>query len=123
MKKDEVRRQYTREFKMEAAGLVLRGDKPATVIARDLGIGVSLLYRWKGDYQADKDNSFPGSGHLQNPDDERVRADTARGLPQPCRPGSSSNIALPFSRHPVLLGTVYHSRHNVPHGSHIWQSL
>ena len=74
MKKDEVRRQYTREFKKEAIGLVLRGDKPATVIARDLGIGVSLLYRWKGDYLADKDNSFPGSGHLQNPDDERVRS-------------------------------------------------
>ena len=71
-KKD--RKQYSREFKLEAVGLVIRGEKPATVIARDLGIGVSLLYRWKRDYLADKEHSFPGSGLLQNPEDERVRA-------------------------------------------------
>ena len=73
MKSSVVRKQYSREFKMEAVGLVIRGEKPATVIARDLGIGVSLLYRWKRDYLTDKEHSFPGSGHLQNPEDERVR--------------------------------------------------
>lgn len=73
MKSEQVRKQYSREFKLEAVGLVIRGEKPATVIARDLGVGVSLLYRWKNDYLADKDHSFPGSGHLQNPEDERVR--------------------------------------------------
>ena len=74
MKSERTRRQYSREFKMEAIGLVIRGEKPATVIARDLGIGVSLLYRWKRDYLEDKEHSFPGTGHLQNPEDERVRA-------------------------------------------------
>jgi transposase len=73
MKSNGIRKQYSRGFKMEAVGLVIRGEKPATVIARDLGIGVSLLYRWKRDYLADKDHSFPGTGHLQNPEDERVR--------------------------------------------------
>lgn len=73
MKSEKARRQYSREFKLEAVGLVIRGEKPATVIARDLGIGVSLLYRWKRDYLEDKEHSFPGTGHLQNPEDERVR--------------------------------------------------
>lgn len=73
MKSNRIRKQYSREFKLEAVGLVIRGEKAATVIARDLGIGVSLLYRWKRDYLEDKDHSFPGTGHLQNPEDERVR--------------------------------------------------
>jgi len=73
MKTEKIRKQYSRKYKLEAVGLVIKGEKPATVIARDLGIGVSLLYRWKSDFLADKDHSFPGSGHLQNPEDERVR--------------------------------------------------
>jgi len=74
MKSSVIRRQYSREFKMEAVGLVLRGNKPATEVAEDLGVGVSLLYRWKRDYLSDKENAFPGTGHLQDPEDEKVRA-------------------------------------------------
>lgn len=73
MKSEGIRRQYSREFKMEAVGLVLQGNKPATEIAVELGVGVSLLYRWKRDYLAAKDKAFPGTGHLQTPEDERVR--------------------------------------------------
>ena len=68
------RKHYSREFKLEAVGLVIRGENSAANIANDLGISVSLLYRWKRDYLADKENAFPGSGHLQDPEDERVRA-------------------------------------------------
>lgn len=67
------RRQYTREFKVEAVEFLLHGDKTAIEIARDLGIRTELLYRWRRSYLGDQDHSFPGSGHLQNPDDERVR--------------------------------------------------
>ena len=74
MKTNGIRKQYSREFKLEAVGLVLRGKKPATKIADDLGVGVSLLYRWKKDFMADKEHAFPGTGHLQDPEDERVRA-------------------------------------------------
>ena len=74
MKTEGIRRQYSREFKMEAVGLVLQGNKPATEIAAELGVGESLLYRWKRDYLAAKDKAFPGTGHLQNTEDERVRA-------------------------------------------------
>lgn len=68
-----IRRQYTKAFKVEAVELLLRSDKTAMAIAGDLGIRVELLYRWKGEYLNDKKNSFPGTGHLQDPEEERIR--------------------------------------------------
>ena len=67
------RRQYTREFKLETVEFLLRGDKTGVEVARDLGIRVDLLYRWKKEYLNDKNHSFPGAGHLQNPEEERIR--------------------------------------------------
>ena len=67
------RRRFTKEFKTEAVELALRSEKTMRTIAKDLGIRVELLYRWKGDYLANKDHAFPGSGHLHDPDEERVR--------------------------------------------------
>ncbi len=67
------RRQFTREFKLETVEFLLRGDKPGVEVARDLGIRTELLYHWKRAYLNDKDHSFPGTGHLQNPEEERVR--------------------------------------------------
>ena len=67
------RRQYTREFKLETVEFLLRGDKTGVEVARDLGIRVDQLYRWKKEYLNDKNHSFPGIGHLQNPDEERIR--------------------------------------------------
>jgi transposase len=40
------RRKHSNEFKMEAVGLAERGDVPVRQVARDLGIGESLLHRW-----------------------------------------------------------------------------
>ena len=45
MKKIE-NRKHSDEFKKEAVRLVLESGKPKTVIARELGINVSLLYAW-----------------------------------------------------------------------------
>lgn len=74
MFENKGRRQYTREFKIEAVELALRGDKTGKEVALDLGIGADLLYRWKREYLADKETSFPGTGHLQDPEEERIRA-------------------------------------------------
>ena len=57
------RRQYTREFKLETVEFLLRGDKTGVEVARDLGIRVDTLYRWKKEYLNDKNHSFPGAGH------------------------------------------------------------
>ena len=38
---------YSREFKLEALRLAAVGDKPATQVARELGIRVNQLGKWK----------------------------------------------------------------------------
>jgi transposase len=38
---------YSREFKVEALRLARVGDKPKTQVARDLGIRVNQLQKWK----------------------------------------------------------------------------
>ena len=69
----EQRRQFTKEFKAEAVELALRSNKAMIEIAGDLGIRPELLYRWKSEYKANKEQAFPGSGHLHDPEEEQVR--------------------------------------------------
>ena len=73
MKEIRKRRQYTREFKAETIEFLLRGEKSTVEVARDLGIRAELLYRWKREYLNDKEHSFPGAGHLRDPEDEKIR--------------------------------------------------
>ena len=67
----KTRRNYTREFKLEALRL-LETSKSAPQIERDLGIGKGNLYRWKQKLAADGKDAFPGQGRLA-PDQERIR--------------------------------------------------
>jgi len=73
MNEIKTRRQFTREFKLETVEFLLRGTKSAIDVARDLGISTGLLHRWKREYLNDKNHSFPGTGHLQDPEEERIR--------------------------------------------------
>lgn len=68
------RRQRSKEFKREAVTLVLKGEKTIKQIAFELDIHANMLSRWKQEYLSDEDHSFPGPGHLQDPDEERIRA-------------------------------------------------
>ena len=43
--------RFTREFKREAVRLVLTSGRPRTEIAEDLGVGLSSLTRWIGQYR------------------------------------------------------------------------
>lgn len=69
----KTRRQYTREFKVEAAKLSYNSDKPVEQIARDLGVSQSSLNRWRNEYRADPDQAFPGQGQLKERDQEVVQ--------------------------------------------------
>ncbi len=73
MTEKQNRRTYSKEFKRDAVELLLRKEKPTAEIAHDLGIRSELLNRWKVEYLASQATSFPGSGHLKDPDAERLR--------------------------------------------------
>jgi len=65
------RRKFDTQFKMEAVRLVLNG-KSIKQVASDLGIGASVLARWRREYLVDTQHAFPGKGHLK-PEDEEMR--------------------------------------------------
>lgn len=66
------RRSYSREFKLEAVGLVKEGGLSVAQAARDLGIHESALWRWKKQYEDDPAQAFPGKGNLK-PEEAELR--------------------------------------------------
>ena len=68
----KARKQYTREFKMEAVRLLETSGKSAVQLERELGIGHGNLWRWKRHFAADGEDAFPGHGRL-TPEQERLR--------------------------------------------------
>ncbi len=46
--------RFTTEFKREAVRLVLSSGRPQTEIAEDLGVGLSSLTRWIGQYRGEE---------------------------------------------------------------------
>ncbi len=58
------RRNYTREFKVEAVRPIAAEGKSLAEIARELGLGESLLRSWKTALAAEGEQAFPGKGHL-----------------------------------------------------------
>ena len=52
-------RSYTQEFKLEAIRLMDDADHPAIQIARDLGIRVNQLYKWKKQLEDKSKSAFP----------------------------------------------------------------
>jgi transposase len=66
------RKQYTREFKLEAVRLLETGARSASEIERELGIGRGNLWRWKRKLAANGEDAFPGHGRL-TPEQEELR--------------------------------------------------
>ena len=54
--------RYPKEFKIEAVRLLNLRDKPASELARELGVKRTLLYRWKEQSEARGESAFSGSG-------------------------------------------------------------
>ena len=51
MKSKQVRRKYDEGFKIEALGMVT-GGRSAADVARSLGIGENLLYKWRAEQKS-----------------------------------------------------------------------
>jgi len=66
------RRQYTKEFKIEAVRLIIEEGRPISEVARELGTAQSLLHRWEKKSEEGKIDPFPGQGRL-SPEDEELR--------------------------------------------------
>lgn len=73
----EKRRQFTREFKLEAVRMVTSGERKLEELARDLGVRPDMLRGWKkqaeGRAGLKADDVFPGNGKLTSKDEE-IRA-------------------------------------------------
>jgi transposase len=63
---------YSREFKVEALRLAAIGDKPATQVARELGIRVNQLGKWKAQLEREALTGMPAK-RGRAPDDEVAR--------------------------------------------------
>jgi len=67
------RKQYSKEFKLDAVSLVLEQGYSRTEAAKSLSINAPMLSRWIKEYQADEDDqAFRGNGKL-TPEQEEIR--------------------------------------------------
>ncbi len=74
------RKTFTPEFKREAVQLLESGSRPASQIARELGIKRNQLYKWQTEVKARGGAAFPGSGMRGTRSDEvsRLKQELAR---------------------------------------------
>ena len=67
------RKKFTKEFKLEALRVMEESGKPASDVARELGIRRNQLYKWQEKFRLNGNESFPGSGRRPAKDDEVAR--------------------------------------------------
>ena len=60
---EKKRRQYSAEFKKEAVGLVTNQGYSVAEAAKNLGIYVGILNRWRREQLKAPQNAFPGTRH------------------------------------------------------------
>ncbi len=75
-----VRRQFSREFKLEAVRLVKERGVAVVQASRDLDVGESILRRWIKELTSDPGQAFPGQGQLKPEQQEidRLRREVAK---------------------------------------------
>ena len=67
------RRKFDKEFKKEAARLVIEEGRSIREVANNLGVIETVLGRWVKEYEASPQGAFPGKGRMRL-DDEETRA-------------------------------------------------
>ena len=66
------RKQYSKEFKLDAISLVLDQGYTRTQAAHSLGINANMLRRWIQEQHSDDGHAFRGNGKM-TPDQEEIR--------------------------------------------------
>jgi len=64
------RRKYTREFKVEAVGLLTEQRYSLREAAESLGVSVNSLRAWRKAFEEEGHKAFPGNGNLSSADEE-----------------------------------------------------
>ncbi len=62
------RRNFSREFKLEAVRLAQESGHPLNKVARELDINPRLLYRWTRDHRLAQENAISSPGPLTERD-------------------------------------------------------
>ena len=75
-----TRRQFSREFKLEAVKLVTQRGVSVAQTARDLGVHENVLRKWVREASADPQHAFPGQGVMkpEQAEIERLRKEVAK---------------------------------------------
>jgi len=68
----QIRKTYTREFKLEALQLVKTSGKSISQIERDVGLSQGTLFHWRQQFTQQSTEAFLGHGRL-SATDEHVR--------------------------------------------------
>jgi transposase len=80
----DKRRQFTREFKLEAVRLIVEDKKAVAEVARQLGIRAEMLRSWRRQLEGraglSPEEVFPGHGRAPSADEEvrRLRREVER---------------------------------------------
>lgn len=72
-----AKKSYTPEFKLEAVRLAEKSDNKRAV-ARDLGLHLSMLRRWKQQLDGHGERAFPGKGIPRDEERARLKRENAR---------------------------------------------
>lgn len=62
--KSRSHKHYSREFKEQAAKLVVEEGLSRRKVATDLSVSPSIVGKWVKDFQTNPDEAFPGKGFL-----------------------------------------------------------
>lgn len=71
-------KRYSREFRLEAVRLAEVGDKTASQVARELGIRVNQIWKWKQQLEAEAVNGPAKRGRPADDELARLRREVAR---------------------------------------------
>lgn len=61
---------YSKDFKVEAVRLATESDRPVTQVARELGLRVNQIYKWRKQLDEKQDSAFPGKPSTTDKDAE-----------------------------------------------------
>jgi transposase len=90
-----MRRKFDKEFKLEAVKLT--EERPLTHVARDLGVAVNVLGKWKKQLKTNPVNAFTGKGTPEEEEIKRLKKELSQVTQQ--RDILKKAIAI-FSEHP-----------------------